>query len=249
MPPLKVHDQSYKNFFWDNLKIILGIACVTLFFWLLHQCNQKESAQQEIKSIRGFMTDTISYYESKTGQLIAEKKALQGSNNKLSDNNQVLQVLLSKQIDSTRQLTNLLEGFKTVESAGNITIEAEIKDIKIPFDEPIGFTFSRRWSKKTPHYFVSGFTSEIGTTIDRLKLNTIISFGIGEKKTGFFKNEYLFEATSSNPYVKITGLDGATFSQKRKRLGLSLYAGCGLGRNFTLTPQVGLGFTYTFLYF
>lgn len=249
MPQKKVHTQNYKNFFWSNLQIILGISCVVLFLLLLHQCNEKNNAQEETKSVRAFLSDSVDYYKNKSGQLVAEKTALRSENNKISDRNQVLQVLLSKQIDSTRQLTKLVKNFKTIDAAGNITLETELKDIEIPFEEPLGFNFSRRWSKKTPHYFISGFTSEIGTTIDRLKLNTIISFGIGEKKTGFFQNEYRFEATASNPFVKITGLDGATFSQKRKRLGLSLYAGYGLDRNFALTPQIGVGITYDLLQF
>lgn len=241
--------RTYRNFFGDNLKIILAITCVVLAFLLFRQCNANQSIKAESESVREFLQDSIQYYRNEAGQLIAEKTALKGTSNKLKDENHALQILLSKQIDSTRQLTKLVENFKTVEAAGNITAEAEIKDVHIPFPEPVDFTFSRRWSLDTEYYEMKGFTTQIGTTINRLKLGTTISFALGDKKKSFFKTEYLFEATSSNPHVTITGLDGGTFTERRKRLGLSAYVGAGIGQNFSFEPQFGMGLTYTFLYF
>lgn len=241
--------RPFKNFFSDNLKIILAITCVALFFLLVWQYNEKTAAQNETESVRDFLSDSLETYQNEHGQLVAEKTALQGTNNKLNDKNQVLQVLLSKQVDSTRQLTKLVENFKTVEAAGNITTETEIKDVYIPFEKPLDFTFSRNWSLTTKHYSISGFTTQIGTTIDRLKIGTTISFALGDKKQSFFKTEYLFEATSSNPHVSITGLDGGTFTERRKRLGLSAYVGAGIGQNFSFEPQVGVGLSYTLVWF
>lgn len=179
--------RKYRNFFSDNLKIILAITCVVLTFLLLRQCNEKTAAQNETESVRDFLSDSLETYQNEYGQLVAEKTALKGNNNKLKNDNHALNILLSKQIDSTRQLTKLVQNFKTVDAAGNITAETEIKDVHIPFDEPLGFTFSRKWSLSTEYYDISGFTTEIGTTIDSLKLGTTISFALGEKNNPFSK--------------------------------------------------------------
>ncbi|WP_121665229.1 hypothetical protein [Mesonia aquimarina] len=232
-----------------NRSFILMIAVAFFVFLWLEECGSRKTAENEKESIQTFLNDSIDYYKNKNGQLVAEKSALKGSNNKLSKNNDVLQVLLSKQVDSTQQLKKLVSEFKTIDAAGNITTETKLEDIQIDFDEPIEFDFIREWSKNDKFYSIYGKASQVGIKIDSLYIPTLISFGIGEKRKNFFSTEYKFEATSSNPHVSITGLDGGTFTERRKRLGISAYVGYGLGSNFSFQPSAGLALTYTIFWF
>lgn len=229
--------RPYKNFFSDNLKTILAIACVVLAFLLFRQCGETKEANRSLESVQNFLSDTISYYEDETGALVAEKSILRGDK-------ETLQILLSKKIDSLGQLKRLVENFKEVESAGNITQEVRVDTVKIPYEIEVPFEFSREWSKHDKSYFVKGKSTNTGITIDSLSIPNTLSFAIGEKSTGFWKSEFRIEAVNSNPYIKTTGLDAYSFSQRKKRFGLSIYAGVGISENFVFAPQIGIGFTF-----
>lgn len=234
--------RKYRNFLGDNLKIILAITCVVLVFLLLRQCANNAHYKETTESAIGYLTDSVSYYKNKAGQLVAHRKAIEGEN-------EALAVLLSKQIDSTRQLSELVENFKKVNTAGNITTITKIDTIEVPYEVPVPYEFEREFSRLTKHYKIGGFVNQSGITIDSLSIPNTLSFVIGKRKTGFFKSEYRIEAVSSNPYVQTTGLDFYSLQVPRKRLGLSLYAGYGLDRNFALTPQIGVGISYDLLQF
>ncbi len=223
-------------------KILPWIALIVVSFFLFRQCNNNAAEDRSRESEKEFLNDTIEYYENEIGQATAEKKALQGDK-------QTLQVLLSKQIDSTGQLKRIVKNFRKVDAAGNISTQVVFDTIPIPYKVPVPDSFQRDFIKKDQHYFLSGISNQNGIRLDSISFPNTLSFAIGEKRTGLFKNEYKIEATNSNPYLRITGLDSYTVEVPKKRLGLSLYTGYGLGSNFTLTPQIGFGLTYNLIRF
>lgn len=229
---------------WINKhKTILLFAVIAILaFLLFRQCGETKEAKRSVESVQNFLNDTISYYKDETGALVAEKSVLRGDK-------QTLQILLSKKIDSLGQLKRLVENFKEVESAGNITQEVRIDTVKIPYEVEVPFEFSRNWSKNDKSYFVKGKSTNTGVTIDSLSIPNTLSFAIGEKSTGFWKSEYRIEAVNSNPYIKTTGLDAYSFSQRKKRFGISIYAGAGLSENFTFAPQIGVGVAFDLIRF
>lgn len=234
--------RKYRNFLGDNLKIILAITCVVLAFLLFRQCSETKQANREAQSVQNFLNDTIEYYKDETGALVAQKSVLRGDE-------QTLEILLSKKIDSLGQLKRLVEKFKGVESAGNIVQVVRIDTVKIPYEVEVPFEFSRNWSKHDKSYFVKGTSTNTGITIDSLSIPNTLSFAIGGKSTGFWKSEYRIEAVNSNPFIKTTGLDAYSFSQRKKRFGLSIYAGVGISENFTFAPQIGVGFSFDLIRF
>src|SRR5690606_30295785 len=152
----------------------------------------------------------------------------------LRGDKETLEILLSKKIDSLGQLKRLVENFKGVESAGNITQEVRIDTLFIPYsDGPNMPDFEAKFNENTRYYRVSGRAKSTGITIDSLSIPNTLSFAIGEKKTGWFRSEYRIEAVNSNPFIKTTGLDAYSFSQRKKRFGLSIYAGYGFSDDFT----------------
>lgn len=234
--------RKYRNFLGDNLKIILAITCVVLAFLLFRQCNETKEVRDNFESVQNFLDDTISYYRTETGNLVAEKQSLRGDKH-------VLEILLSKKIDSLGQLKLIVEKFRSVQGAGNITQVTRIDTVKIPYEVPVQVEFYRTWGKSDKYYSIFGTSTETGITIDSLSIPNTLSFAIGEKSTGFWKSEYRIEAVNSNPFIKTTGLDAYSFSQRKKRLGLSIYAGVGISENFNFVPQIGFGVTFDLIRF
>lgn len=225
-----------QNYFIPYLLIAI------LAFTTLSQCQRAINAEKQAHSVTNYLNDSIRYYKNKYGQEIALKSVLQGDKN-------ALQILLSKQIDSTQQLKGLVSKYKKVLSSGNITTVTVIDTIEIPYEKPVEFEFTRDFNAKTGFYTINGKSSNTGVKINQIEIPNTLSFVIGEKKTGFFKKELRIEAVNSNPYIKTTGLDSYIYTQKQKRLGISVYAGYGLNANFVATPQVGIGVSYQIIRF
>ena len=225
-----------------NRTLLLYSLIVVLFFMLLQKCTDQNEIYASLKSSQAFLNDTIAYYENEIGQQVAERKAIQG-------NTDVLEVLLSKQIDSTGQLKRLVSKYKNLAAAGNITQETIIDTVEIPYEVAVPYEFTRDFSKQTDNYLISGTSRQKGVTLSEIQIPNTLSFAIGKKRTGLFKSEYRIEVVNSNPYIYTTGLDSYTLEVPAKRLGLSLYAGYGVGSNLTLQPSAGVALTYTFIKF
>lgn len=217
--------------------IYIGVI-VVLIFVIFRQCNSATQQRQSQESAAEFLNDTIAYYQNEIGQQVAEKKAIQGDAD-------ALEILLSKQIDSTGQLKRLVSKYKNIAAAGNITQETRIDTVQIPYEVAVPYEFTRDFTKSNEHYSITGSSNQNGVTLTDIQIPNTLSFTIGKKRTGFFKSEYRIEAVNSNPYVQTTGLDSYTLEVPTKRLGLSLYAGYGLGSDFTLQPSAGIALTYT----
>lgn len=217
--------------------IYIGIIVVLLFV-ILRQCNSATQQRQSQESATEFLNDTISYYQNEIGQQVAEKKAIQGDK-------QALEVLLSKQIDSTGQLKRLVKKYRNISAAGNITQETKIDTVEIPYEIKVPYEFTRDFTKVTEYYSITGTSNQNGVSLSEIKIPNTLSFAIGKKKTGWFSSKYRIEAVNSNPYVQTTGLDSYTFKVPNKRLGLSLYVGYGASSDFTLQPSAGIALTYT----
>lgn len=225
-----------QNYFIPYLLIAI------LAFTALNQCQRAINAEKQAHSVTNYLNDSIRYYKNKYGQEIALKSVLQGDKN-------ALEILLSKQIDSTGQLKKLVSELKNVKTAGNIVQITKIDTVKIPYEVPVPFEFERNFNAKTDFYTINGKSSNTGVKINQIEIPNTLSFVIGEKKTGIFKKELRIEVVNSNPYIKTTGLDSYIYTQKQKRFGISVYAGYGLNANFTATPQVGIGLSYQLLSF
>lgn len=221
--------------------IYIGIIA-TLLFVIFRQCNSDTQQRKSQESSTQFLNDTIAYYQNEIGQQVAEKKAIQGDAD-------ALEILLSKQIDSTGQLKSLVRNFRKVQAAGNITQATRIDTVQISYEVPVPVDFIREFSKRTDYYSITGTSNQNGVTLNDIQIPNVLSFALGDKKTGWFKNEYRFEVVNSNPFVKTIGLDGFTYKEQNKRLGISLYVGYGISSDFKLEPSAGIGLTYNLFRF
>lgn len=219
--------------------IILAIAALVFFALFVNQCRETGRLKDQAENSANFLDSEISFYKNKLNQEVAQKAALRGDKESLD-------VLLSKQIDSTQQLAKLVEGFKKVKSAGNIIQRTKIDTLFIPFEKAIDFEFIKPWSSKSEHFNISGVTTNEFTRIDHLDMINTLSFAIGEKSTGFWKTTYQAEAVNSNPYVNTIGLDTYSYSEKKKRFGIGPYIGFDL---IALKPSVGLSINFNLIRF
>lgn len=213
------------DFINKNKVLLLIITVFVLLVLLFQQCQEKRAVKLEQAQTTAFLNDSIEYYKTRLGNEVAEKSALKSLDTKVSNSNEVLQLLLSKQIDANGQLAELTKNYKRLNAAGKIGTELRIDSIEIEYPKPIDLEFSRRFNKETKWYSFSGLSTEKGITLEDFSVPANISFAIGDKKKSFWGTEYSFEATSDNPYIKINQLDGASFTQKQKRFGIGPYAG------------------------
>jgi hypothetical protein len=224
-----------------HLTILLIILSAVLSILLFRQCDKTTQLKNEAQSTKDFLSDSIRYYKNELGQEIAVKTALQGEKSNL-------EVLLSKQIDSTGQLKRLVKNFRKVDAAGNITTITKFDTIRIGYDVPIDFEFNKHWSKKDKYYSIDGFSNKNGITINSLEVPNTLSFAIGKRKKGLFNSEYVIEAVNSNPNIKTLGLDSYSVKVPQKRLGVSIFAGYGLSKD-GISPIAGIGLSYQLLRF
>lgn len=219
--------------------LILSIACVVFFSLSVYQCQQKKTFKAQAENTATFLNSEVVYYQNKWNQEIARKNALAGQKESLN-------VLLSKQIDSTKQLNRLVDKFKNIAAAGNITQITKVDTIKVYYDKPIEFDFAREWSIENKFYSISGKSTNEFTSINKLELPNTLSFAIGIQSTGFWKKTYKAEAVNSNPNVRTIGLDTYTYTERKKRFGLGPYVGIDL---ITMKPSVGLSASFDLVQF
>ena len=188
------------------------LVIILLILFSLKQCQTNRELLESQKSQKEFLEDSISYYVNKHGQQVAEKRALEGEKENLD-------LLLSKQIDSTRQLKKLVDKFRKVKAAGNVTTVTQIDSVFIPYSglkssPEHDFRFSTRY------FALSGRDQINGVEIHSLTVPNTLSFAIGNKKTGLFQSEHRIEVVNSNPHVKTVGLDSYTYKTSEGLISL-----------------------------
>ena len=214
-----------------NLFPYLLAALFCVFF--IYQCDQRKAIEQQNEQNVSALNDSLETYKNDYGQLISQKKALKGDK-------QSLKLMLSRKVDSLQNLKKLVDGFSQVDFAGNVNTKTVVDTVVIPYAKPISYEFARDFSADTEYYTIEGIATQESITLNTINIPTQLSMAIGKKKTGWFKSEYRFEATSSNPYVEISDLQGGTFEKYDSPVALSGQLGYGITPE-GLQPYAGVG--------
>lgn len=133
-------------------KTLLYVIIAVLSFFVVQQCSLKENEQNKRSNVRNFLNDTIEYYTNKQGKVVANIKALQGDK-------QTLEVLIS---ESSKQLKELTEKFKTVSSAVEVEQKIKIDTVFVPYKKPIEYDFRKHWAKTDQWYRITGISTQKG---------------------------------------------------------------------------------------
>lgn len=204
----------------DNLiKIVLLMLVIILSVTTCSQYRKKQKLKTQQQSTLSFLEDSVSYYKDKYGEEIATKKILVGGKDQL-------QILLSKQIDSTQQFKSLYKKYKRISAASIVNTVTVIDSIPVPFKFPVEKEFTRDFKIDNQNYFLKGVVNSNGLNIKNLTIFNSLTFVMGEKKQGWFKsNTYSIDIKNSNSLIKTIGVDSYVFKPAIKRWTLGPYVG------------------------
>lgn len=184
-------------------QIFLILAVILLGLWNIKSCEATKTLASELRSVSQYK-DTVKYYESRQGELIAYNNTLELSLNNLEHTN----AKLKKELHDLRIIKP-----KTVTK---VVTKVEIKEIEVPYEVAlpcdsftVPFNFDDEWLK------IHGFSKHTGIQFDSIYLRNDLTIAVGEKDNGFFKrNESVVSVNSQNPYYNIESLESYTFKLK-----------------------------------
>jgi hypothetical protein len=215
-----------------NRIVILALLALVCFL-LVKNCDRAKDVER-FKSNNAILKDSVTYSESKLGQEIASKRALDVTLKELKEGYWI----------KDDSLTDITRKFKKIQSATIIKTVAEIDSIKIPYKNPANEYFNQSWSKETPLFAISGISTNSFMQINTLRLFNTQRLVIGTEK-GFFNNTLSVQVTNSNPHIKTTELLTQSVTIPNKRFGVGLFAGIDI----TGKPTVGVGLNYSLFMF
>jgi len=217
--------------FFNRIVIFALVALVC--FLLLKNCERAKDVER-FKTNAAVLKEDLSFTKSKLGQEIAGKSALEVTLKELKKGYWIKD-------DSLRDITRR---FKKIQSATIIKTVLEIDSIKIPYQNPGNEYFKQSWSKITPHFTITGVSTNAYTRIDSLTLLNTQRLVIGTEK-GFFNNTLSVQVTNSNTHIKTTELLTQSVTIPNKRFGVGFFAGIDI----TGKPNVGVGLNYSLFRF
>jgi len=247
-----------------NSGLLLIIITVILIFSLLKQCENTNSARQEIKRLENnkiAAQDTIRQYKDKWGNTVGEIRGLTLTLNELKKENNELE------IKNTRLPITIVE-YKTVVVEKIIEIPVYIKDtivkevIKgdtVTFDSSAVFAVNDTFGRSSRYIDVSlpfkiDTSILFGTATINLKQNIWLSASIyKDKKT----KEVFVELKTDYPDITFNNTKGILINKKskqfrkfnfqnRKSFGIGIHLGYGYSPlNNTFLPYVGIGVHYS----
>ena len=211
--------------------IIMGLALLVTLIFLGISCSNNANLRKTYDINTRALTDTIEYYQTKNGQLAAEKAILQGDMKDLKELNEDLYKKVKDLEVKKPQQVVYVETQVVNEVHDTTYLVPEVTDyLKQEFD------FSNQWRTLTG--YIEYNKPNLSLTFD--KDIVLVDYTLAIKDN----NVYL---TSSNPYVRYNEIQGITIPPRKKpkfsiSVGPSIGAGYGL---FTKKPDVFAGITIT----
>lgn len=202
--------------------IILLLLSATL---LMKRCGSKYEV--ELQKLNESLADTVRQLKSENGRLIYETSNLQTSN----------YIALNKVLADSDSLNELVSDLrialsKKSKEASSISVVGEIHDT-ISITDTV-------WSNK--HFYHKEVTpySVFEINLD----STSFSYNCEQYMNLLIykKNKKIF-VESSNPNVRITGIEGYSLLSKQKRFSIGLQMGIGITPE-SISPYLGLGLSY-----
>ena len=219
-----------------HLKWILPVAALVLLGWMCLHLNSKVGSMKEQLqwSEQNYIAarDTIEYIKLENGQLLAEKAGFV-----LSENLWANELDLSKkEIDELKKkLGSKIDHITEVRTEVRVdTVYMESEPVYFTQDSVAApFKYEDDWLKVSGFHTITKQKSL--TRMDEISMDVPLVVGITENNSFF--------ATSRNPYVHITDIQGVTSTRavpKKKHWGIGVNVGPGVYYDF-LHRNVGLG--------
>ena len=230
--------------FKDLLLILLLLFSIGTFIAMRHYKAKAEKQQAEF-------VDTLSVYKNKLGE---EYKARQISMMTIKE-------LKARGDSLSAELKNLKDHPIVITK---IKTKVEIKEVYIKSDSIIGKDSINTlyWSQREQNgYFsIAGNTqvkkdfSWFNTKLSTLEVDAMMTLDVIEQDKAI-----KVLARSSNPYIKVDNVQGVlidpTTSETikkcfpKKRWGIGVQVGAGIGNEMKLTPYIGIGLSWSLIQF
>lgn len=209
------------EFLKNNWKVVLLIILVilTTSFIMSTSCTKQklDIAENNISAL----TDTLSTYKLKNGELLYEKQGYIAEKEQLS-------TFIGLQESEIKELEKKLSS--AVSTIVKLKQEVKVDTLKLIdsvyiYDDEIrnDFSFSDNWLS------LSGTTiykdCNFSTTLNNLSMDVPLKIGTTKDNSWF--------VTTENPYVSFSSIEGASIEKtKPKRFSLSIHAGVGLSYGY-----------------
>ena len=182
----------------------LAIALLVLF--LIGQCKRVGELNSDIAKLETYK-DTVKFYKSKSGRLIAYNDALVVDRRALE---KVKDSLMEEIKDLNIKKPDVIVRWRT-----RVEIDTQYVpfDVEIPCEKDFmaNFKFEDKWLS------FDGDVSRSGVRMNNISLDNDLTFVVGEKKNGLFKrNEYVVALKSGNPYFKTESIQSYVIKPKPK---------------------------------
>jgi len=226
---------------WKTIVIVILLSTIAGFVWgLVKSHKEADTWEHNYHALQ----DSVHYYETKNGELLAYKDAL------ILDKKE-LQEYLNMSRQEIKELEKKLEG--ALAMAGQIHTVIRYDTIRMTdsiylVNDTIfsKFKYEDLYTQIGGHTVITDSMTKSETTLDYIDIYAKLKIGMTDN--------YKFYATSDNPHLNITNIESAVidedmFRQDRKKWGLSVYAGFGanygiVNKKIDVGPSLGVALTY-----
>ena len=236
----------FKDLWENNKRTIIEVLCmIILFVWALTSMQRCSTMKLEYNTAQNnivALTDSIEYYESKTGELIAQKTMLTGEIKDLKESH-------SKELnDLYNDLNSMKRKNAQLAAQIDVLVENPARDTIWKYDSVLvvqslvqPFQFNDKWRNLSGNITLENNTMGLNITEDQVFFNYTIAVEDG-----------LIYLMSDNPYVqynRITAVQETQKKPKRWNIGFQLGLGFQYGlfhETVDIGPYLGLGVSYGF---
>lgn len=239
-----------KDFFkdlWENNKrtVIEVLVMIILFVWALSSMQRCSTMKLEYNTAQNnivALTDSIGYYESKTGELIAQKTMLTGEIKDLKDSH-------SKELnDLYNELNSMKRKNAQLAAQIDVLVENPARDTVWKYDSVLvvqslvqPFQFKDKWRNLSGNITLNDNKMGLNIKEDQVFFDYTVAVDDG-----------LIYIKSDNPYVTYNQITAIQEQQKKpKRWNIGFQAGFGVQygifrEKVDMGPYLGVGVSYGF---
>jgi len=219
------------------MRYFVLILIISILSYLLYKKHHETNSFVDKIS---YLESDLKTYKDKYGNEVSTRQSLAGDKSELK-------LLLSKQIDSTKQFKELAKRYKRIKGAGTVTTKFIIDTVYIPFERPVSYDFIRTFNVDNPYYSINGNVNQLGVNIKNITIPNKFTFVMGERKNGFFKpNTYAIDVKNSNPFIQNTSVDSYIFTPEKKMWSFGPYIGFDV---FNANISAGISLQYSLIQF
>lgn len=232
---------------WLLLALFLALAGTLALGWYWGKVRAERASQHNLEVLNGLIKEYVIDINGLKKQ-VSEKDQLILTQNQAIDAHLIEKSELKKlHFKAVNEVTRLKAQIAILQDSiahtGTVVIVEPCDSIGLSYPViKIPFTFK----EVNEYYTLSGGFSEVGIMDIDLSVPISLSVWTGIEKGS---KDYKAVVTTTNPYVKITGLESVKLDlPKPKRVGLGISTGYAVCRN-GMSPFIGIGINYSFIRF